>query len=321
MPRRMTVGLSLVLASTVSAAGQAQAPVDWESVRQAETRREAYQRVADIFEAMRVQPGIVVADLGAGDGFLTSRLAQAVGSQGRVLAVDIDRRALDRLRARVEEERLTNVTIVRGDEDDPHVPAASLDAVVIVNSYHEMRAHQAILYHVRRALKPDGRLVIVEPLSERRRHESREILTRAHELALPFVEDDVRQAGFRVARTEDPFSTRGPDIMSLLVAVPDPDGWSDTADSSKVDARAASSGTSLRRDDELDLLSNPDLRMPAARFKQLRDSGGIIVLDVRTETEFRSAHIRGAISIPLDRISDELERLRRFDKPVVAYCG
>lgn len=212
---RIVVGLAIVLTALP---GQAQVP---ESLRQEETARERDQRVADMFEAMAVRPGAVVADVGAGGGFLTVRLARAVGPDGRVIAVDRDKAVIARLQARVQQEALTNVEVVEGSEDDPHLAAESLDAVVILNAYHEMQAYQAMLRQLRRALKSNGRLVIVEPLSDRRRHQSRDAQVRDHEIGLQFVEQEVREAGFRVARTEDPFTEGGSVEMWLLVAVPD----------------------------------------------------------------------------------------------------
>src|SRR5512145_832921 len=134
-----------------------------------ERRREQWQKVDAIFAEMGVRSGAIVADVGAGDGFFTSRLARAVGTKGRVFAVEIDDAAMDRLRKRLQEDGVENVTIVKGAPDDPRLPAATLDAALIVNAYHEMEHHQLILGALRRALKPDGRLVIVEPVTPSRR--------------------------------------------------------------------------------------------------------------------------------------------------------
>jgi hypothetical protein len=141
---------------------------------------------------------------------------------------------------------------------------------------------------------------------------------------LEFVENDARAAGFRVARIEDPFITRASDTMSLLVAVADPHGRLNSATpniEANIDSTAALIATPLRQTDEAASLSNPGLRMPSARFKQLRDNEGIVVVDVRTATEYRSAHIPGAISVPFDRIGDEVEHLRGFGKPIITYCS
>lgn len=309
------VSVALLLASTA----WAQPPTRSDSLRQQELAREAVHRIPDVFSAMGVRPGAVVADVGAGGGFLTVRLAKAVGLEGRVLAVDIEMRVLERLRARVQQEGLTNVEVVQGAEDDPHLPTSSLDAAVIVNAYHEMVAHQAMLELIRRSLKPEGRLVIIEPLSEGRRQESREAQVRDHQIALPFMEDEVRRAGFRVSRAEDPFVVQGSLVWSLVVAVPELRVAGGTPSSTKAESTAAATAKPDSRDDSRALVS-PDLRMAFERFKQLRDRNEVIVVDVRTEVEYRSAHIPGAISIPLDQISEQLERLQSLAKPVATYC-
>src|SRR6188768_188252 len=133
------------------------------SAQSQEAQRESWQRVPDIFAAMGIGANSVVADIGAGQGFFTTRLARAVAGQtGRVYAVDISAATLDRLRARIAAEGLTHVEPILGAPDDPKLPAATLDAALIVNAYHEMTEHQAMLAAIRRALKPGGRLVIVE---------------------------------------------------------------------------------------------------------------------------------------------------------------
>ena len=110
------------------------------------------------------------------------------------------------LRTRVEQESLRNVQIVEGTADDPMLPENTLDAALIVNAYHEMSEHQAMLAHLRKALKPTGRLIIVEPISPSRRDGNRESQASRHEIAPEFVLRDAREAGFSVAALEDPFS-------------------------------------------------------------------------------------------------------------------
>ena len=119
---------------------------------------------------------------------------------------------------------------------------------------------------------------------------------------------------------EDPFTTTGSAIMSLLVAVPDAYGRLDAV-SSNSDSNAASLSMAPGPEDELALLNGPALRIQPDRFKQLRDSGRVIVVDVRTETEYRTSHIPEAISVPWERIDDEVDRLRGLRKPVVTYCS
>ncbi|HSC29177.1 MAG TPA: methyltransferase domain-containing protein, partial [Vicinamibacterales bacterium] len=182
-----------------------------------EARREQWQRVGDILETMGVRPGSMVADIGAGDGFFTTRLATAVGPSGRVYAVDISDQALARLRRRLADDGAENVIVIKGAPDDPRLPNGTLDAALIVNAYHEMDEHQAMLAALRRALKPDGRLVIVEPISERRRGASRAEQVRSHEIAPEHVVAEARSAGFRIVSLQDPFAERDNDVEWLIV--------------------------------------------------------------------------------------------------------
>ena len=123
-----------------------------------EAPRDQWQRPADVFEAMGLGPGSVVADLGAGGGWFTTRLARAVGAGGRVYAVDVNPISLRELRDALPKE-LTNIEIVRGEENDPKLPAGQLDAVLVVNAYHEFAEYAAVLARVRRsaqARRPPG---------------------------------------------------------------------------------------------------------------------------------------------------------------------
>jgi ubiquinone/menaquinone biosynthesis C-methylase UbiE len=121
-----------------------------------------------------------VADVGAGDGFFTVRLAWLLGSAGRVYAVDIDEKTLSGLGERVRAAPFDKVELVLGQADDPKLPVATLDAVLIVNSYHEMPEHQRMLERIHEALKPEGRPVLVEPFSAGRRALPREEQEKKH---------------------------------------------------------------------------------------------------------------------------------------------
>jgi precorrin-6B methylase 2 len=182
-----------------------------------ESSREQWQKVDAVFAAMAIRPGSAAADVGAGDGFFTSRLAKAVGRDGHVYAVDVSEGAIDRLTQRIQREQLTNVTVVRGTPSDPQLPPGSVDAVLIVNAYHEMRESQAMLAGIRTALRPDGRVVIVEPIDDRRRTQSREAQARNHEIAPGFVEQDAREAGFTIVDLQDPFTRRHDDTEWMMV--------------------------------------------------------------------------------------------------------
>lgn len=124
--------------------------------------REAEETPSLALQIMAVQPGEIVADIGAGSGYFTERLARLVGNSGHVYASDIQPGMLELLARRMSRERLSNVTVIRGDIDNPRLPAAALDLALMVDVYHELGEPQTVLGHVRRALKPGGRLVLVE---------------------------------------------------------------------------------------------------------------------------------------------------------------
>ena len=169
--------------------------------------REQWQRVPDIVRSLKLESGSRVADVGAGAGFFSVRLARLVGAAGRVYAVDANPRMITRLRERAEKEQLTNLEIVLGDLNDPKLPVDSLDAALIVNAYHEMDQHQAMLGGIGRALKPGGRLVIVEPTSRVGETYPRERQALSHEISLQYVEQDLVQAGFEIVDRDLTFAT------------------------------------------------------------------------------------------------------------------
>lgn len=109
-----------------------------------------------------VRPGMRVADVGAGSGYYTVRLAPRVGPGGQVIAQDIVPRYLERLRSRVERERLRNVTFALGDPHDPRLPVSSVDLVLLVHMYHEIEQPYGLLYNLRSALKPGARVAVVD---------------------------------------------------------------------------------------------------------------------------------------------------------------
>ena len=182
-------------------------------------KRDKWQDVPGIFEAMVVQPGSHVADVGARDGYLTVRLAEAVGAEGHVYAVDIDGDALKKLRKKLADEDTSRVTLVHSEPDDPMLPDGALDAVVVVNAYHEFEAYTSMLEHIKAALKPGGRLVLVEPISKSRRVAMREVQEDSHEIGISYARADLEAAGFDILDERDPFVKRkdNGDEMWLLV--------------------------------------------------------------------------------------------------------
>jgi len=170
--------------------------------------REGSQNLDEVFQALDLEEGGVVADVGCGDGFFTVRLAEVVGESGRVYAVDVVPGVVSQLRARVAAAPYARVEVVLGAPDDPRLPDGALDAALIVNSYHEMPQHQAMLAHIRAALKPGGRLVLVEPVSEELRKAPREEQEKKHGIAPELVEEDLRRAGFEIVRRREAVTPR-----------------------------------------------------------------------------------------------------------------
>lgn len=301
--------LSIALAAS---SGAAVIPGEWQSAStraENEERREQLQRVGDVFKALAVRPGATIADVGAGQGFYTVRLARAVGAAGQVLAVDVSASALGRLRQRVAEEGLTNVRVIEGAFDDPKLPDGTLDAALIVNAYHEMTEYAAMLQHIRRALKPDGRLVIVEPIAASRRTADRAEQTRRHEIAPALVLEDARVAGYRVLGLEDPFTTHGtPYWLAVLgrqdaALIPPPEHEHEHEDEAQAeDPRGAA-------------------RITMAEFGALRAVGPVTVLDVRDDAMFTRGRIPGARFAPMSALGDLVAELKGASAPIVAYCS
>ncbi|RIV88741.1 class I SAM-dependent methyltransferase [Aurantiacibacter zhengii] len=124
--------------------------------------RDDRQEAQTVMDQAKITQGMTVADIGAGEGYYTVRLAARVGESGRVLAQDIDEDALRRLGSRVERERLDNVSIALGDSDDPKLPPDSFDRIFMVHMYHEITEPYALLWRMRPALREGGQVIVVD---------------------------------------------------------------------------------------------------------------------------------------------------------------
>jgi ubiquinone/menaquinone biosynthesis C-methylase UbiE len=145
-------------------------------------------------------------------------LAKEVGATGRVCAVDISERALSQLRRLVEDEGLENVEVVRGEFDDPKLPQGSLDAVLVVNAYHEMTEYEAMLAGMLDALKPGGRLVMLDHIPSDP-SESRGQQTADHDIGIDIVEREIQEAGFEMLERYEEFADGGRNTRQwMLVA-------------------------------------------------------------------------------------------------------
>lgn len=145
--------------------------------------------------ALAIAPGATVADVGAGSGYMTVKLAAAVGTTGRVYATDVQPEMIEKLTARLKTSRIENVTPVLSAMDDPRLPEGALDLILMVDVYHELAAPQQMLQRMRRALKPSGRLVLLEY-----RKEDPSIPIRdEHKMSVADAKAEVEAEGYRLA--------------------------------------------------------------------------------------------------------------------------
>jgi ubiquinone/menaquinone biosynthesis C-methylase UbiE len=124
--------------------------------------RDLWQRPDQVMDAMGIADASVVADIGAGSGWFTIRLARRVGPQGLVYAEDVQPEMINAITRRVQREGLNNVRPVLGQNSDPRLRAGSFDAVLIVDAYHEVEDRVTMLANLARALKPQGRIGVVD---------------------------------------------------------------------------------------------------------------------------------------------------------------
>jgi ubiquinone/menaquinone biosynthesis C-methylase UbiE len=142
-------------------------------VSDAFSTEDARDRLGEAEEVIRlagVRPGMSVADIGAGEGYYTVRLAPVVGKRGRVLAEDIVPETIDLLGQRVHRENLDNVAVLLGKPDDPKLPSGSFHRIFLVHMYHEVDSPYAFLWHLREGLRPDGEVIVVDSNRPPRRH-------------------------------------------------------------------------------------------------------------------------------------------------------
>jgi ubiquinone/menaquinone biosynthesis C-methylase UbiE len=197
----LTAVLAAQMSGTHPVSGRRFAPVmgyqgaDW--LERAERVDEEEPDVA--LKVLRIQTGASVADVGAGSGYITVRLSKLVGPTGAVYANDVQPQMLELLRRRLTREKITNVTLVQGTVDDPKLPPASVDLQIMVDVYHEFSQPQAMLRRLREALKPGGRLVLLEY-----RKEDPSIPIRPeHKMSVAEAKMEVEAEGFTLAKVDE----------------------------------------------------------------------------------------------------------------------
>jgi ubiquinone/menaquinone biosynthesis C-methylase UbiE len=158
------------------------------------SERESEENPDGALDAIGFKPGMVVADIGAGTGYMTLKMAKRIGPSGKVYAEDVQPEMLRRLRANAEAANLANIQTVLGGEADPKLPPGALDLILLVDVYHEFSQPQRMLRKMRESLKPDGRLVLLEY-----RKEDPSIPIRPeHKMSVAEVKLEVEAEGFHL---------------------------------------------------------------------------------------------------------------------------
>jgi ubiquinone/menaquinone biosynthesis C-methylase UbiE len=223
---RVLVWISPILAAAIVAAqtpgvhpisGRRFAPVmgyqgaDW--LERAERDDEEAPDVA--LNVLKIAKGSAVADIGAGSGYITERLAARVGSTGRVYANDVQPQMLQMLARRLARKKITNVTLVQGEIDDPKLPGESVDLEIMVDVYHEFSRPQAMLRRLREALKPGGRMVLLEY----RKEDPAIPIRPEHKMSVAEAKLEVEAEGFTLAKVDESLPRQ-----HILIFTPKPAG-------------------------------------------------------------------------------------------------
>ncbi len=161
--------------------------------------RESEEAPTKAIQALQIQPGQVVADIGAGSGYYTVRLAREVGPTGKVYGTDIQPGMIDLLLRNVAKAKLDNVVPVLGTPDDPKLPPGSIDLALMVDVYHELAAPQAFIRKLRASLKPGGRLVLLEF----RKEDPRVPIRPEHKMSVAEVRQELEPEGFTLSAVLD----------------------------------------------------------------------------------------------------------------------
>ena len=153
--------------------------------------REQEEHPAQLLAALNLHPGQTVADLGAGSGYFTFRIAPKVAPTGKVLAVDVQPEMIDTLRFRAAAQKITNVEVIQATETDPNLPANSVDLVLFVDVYHELAYPFEVMTKVRESLKPKGRVAFVEY----RKEDPSVPIKQVHKMSVQQLENEMKAVG------------------------------------------------------------------------------------------------------------------------------
>ena len=161
--------------------------------------RDKFEQPDKVLDALKIQPGMTVADVGAGNGYFTLRLARRVKDSGRVFAVDIQQGMLDQLEINRKQEGLKNIELVLSTPTDPRLPRAAIDLALLVDVYHEFQQPEEMVAGIRASLKPEGVLVLVEYRGE----DPSVPIKPEHKMTVAQVLREIEPMGFRLRKKLD----------------------------------------------------------------------------------------------------------------------
>lgn len=161
------------------------------------SERETEERPQDVIDALQIKPGQTIADLGAGSGYYSFRIAALVGPTGKVLAIDIEPAMLEVITQRARREGIANIATVRGSTQDPNLAPRSVDLLFMVDVYHELEFPYEVMTKVRAALKPGGRVALVEYRAEDPDVQIKPV----HKMSERQVRREMQAAGFKHVQT------------------------------------------------------------------------------------------------------------------------
>jgi SAM-dependent methyltransferase len=158
--------------------------------------REQEENPEGALDALKLKPGMTVADVGAGTGYMSLKLARRVGPSGKVYAEDVQPEMLQKVRENAAKAKASNIVTVQGSYTDPMLPKGQVDLILLVDVYHEFSEPQRMLRGIHAALKPDGRLVLLEYRKEDPSIPIRE----EHKMTVAEVKTELEAEGFKLSR-------------------------------------------------------------------------------------------------------------------------
>ncbi len=172
--------------------------------------RQGWQRTDRVIETLALAPGDHVADLGAGDGYFSFRFAEAVGSGGRVYAVEVDPGKVAALRREVAERGASNIEVVLADPDDPRLPDGSIDLAFFCNAYHHFEERVSYLRSLRSDLSEHARIAIIDS-----KPEGSVFIPKGHILPEGQIRAELSEAGYRHSAGYDFLPIQSFDVFTV----------------------------------------------------------------------------------------------------------